>query len=117
MPAVRFGGEGKRGGGGGESGVKRGKSVAPFSGEEGSLELRQRAWEVAAAAPGRASGGRRQWPTDRAGQPVRGGGCGGGWAGRGERWAAAGPGGGGREVGRGWAENWKWLDKILSKFI
>jgi hypothetical protein len=24
---------------------------------------------------------------------------------------------GGREVGRGWAENRKWLDKILSYFI
>jgi hypothetical protein len=42
-----------------------------------------------------------------------------GWAnrGEGERWAAAGPKGGGREVGRGWSRNWKWLDKILSNFI
>jgi hypothetical protein len=33
MPIVRFGGEGK---GGGEWGVKRGGSEAPFLGEEGS---------------------------------------------------------------------------------
>jgi hypothetical protein len=35
----------------------------------------------------------------------------------GKRWAAARPEGGEREVGRGWAENQKWLDKILSNFI
>jgi hypothetical protein len=39
-----------------------------------------------------------------------------GWNGRGERWAVAGPKGGGREVGHDWVENWKWLDKILSYF-
>jgi hypothetical protein len=37
--------------------------------------------------------------------------------GEGVRWAATGLKGGGREVGRGWAENRKWLDKILSNFI
>jgi hypothetical protein len=42
------------------------------------------------------------------------------WKGEGESWAAAWPKGGGREVGCGWAENWKWPDsrnKILSNFI
>jgi hypothetical protein len=67
MPAVRFGGEGKRRG---EGGVKRRKSAAPFPGEEGSPRQRQRAREVATAVPGRASEGRRWWPADRAGPPV-----------------------------------------------
>jgi hypothetical protein len=41
-------------------GSEEGESVVLFSGEEGSLRRRQRAWEVAAAALGHASGGRRQ---------------------------------------------------------
>jgi hypothetical protein len=57
MPAVRFGGEGKQRG---DWGVKMGQNAVPFLGEEGSSGQRQRAWEVAAAAPGRASGGRRR---------------------------------------------------------
>jgi hypothetical protein len=56
MPAVWFGGEGKRRG---ESGVKRGESATPFPGEEGSSWRWQHTGEVAAAA-GRAPGGRRQ---------------------------------------------------------
>jgi hypothetical protein len=46
-------------------------------------------------------------PADRAGLPVS----------EGEAAGQAGPKGGGREVGRGWAGNPKWLDKILSNFI
>jgi hypothetical protein len=54
MSAVRFVGDWKWRG---EWGVKKGESVVPFLGEEGSSGQRQRTWEVAA---GRASGGRRQ---------------------------------------------------------
>jgi hypothetical protein len=81
--------------------------------------LRQLTREVVAAAPGQASGGRRQWPADRAGLPVSEGEAAGqaGPEGGGERWAAAGSEWGGREVGLGWAKNRKWLDKILSNFI
>jgi hypothetical protein len=43
----------------GQWGVKRGQNVALFLGEEGSSGQRQRAWEVAVAALGQASGGRR----------------------------------------------------------
>jgi hypothetical protein len=57
MPGVRFDGEGKRRG---EWGVKKGENAALFLGEVGSSGQRQHAWEVAAAAPSRASGGRRQ---------------------------------------------------------
>jgi hypothetical protein len=51
------GGEGRRRG---EWGVKRGQNAAPFLGEEGSSGRQQRTREVAAAALGRASRGRRQ---------------------------------------------------------
>jgi hypothetical protein len=54
MPAIWFGGEGKWRG---EWGVKKGKIAAPFLGEEGSSGRWQRKREVAAAVPGRASGG------------------------------------------------------------
>jgi hypothetical protein len=54
MPAVWFSGEGKWRG---EWGVKRGKRVSPFSGEEGSSGQLQCTREVAAAVPGWASGG------------------------------------------------------------
>jgi hypothetical protein len=57
MPAVRFGGEGKRRG---DWGVKRVKIAAPFLGEERSSGWRQRMQEVSAAAPSRDSGGRRR---------------------------------------------------------
>jgi hypothetical protein len=57
MPAVRFGGEGKRRG---DWGVKRVKIVVPFLGEEWSSGWRQRTQEVPAAVPGRDSGGRRR---------------------------------------------------------
>jgi hypothetical protein len=57
MPGVFFGGEGKRRG---EWGVKRGQNAAPFLGEEGSSGRQQRTQEVAAAALGRASRGRRR---------------------------------------------------------
>jgi hypothetical protein len=60
MPAIRLDGEGKRRG---EWGVKRGESAAPFLGEEGSPGRWQRTREVAATAPGQASGGRRR-PAD-----------------------------------------------------
>jgi hypothetical protein len=57
MPVVRFGGEGKQGG---ELGVNGGQNAVLFLREEGSSGRRQRVREVAAAAPGRASGGRRR---------------------------------------------------------
>jgi hypothetical protein len=44
----------------GEWGVKRGQNAAPFPREEGSSGQRERAREVAAAAPSQASGGRRR---------------------------------------------------------
>jgi hypothetical protein len=44
----------------GEWGVKRGQNGAPFLGEEGSSGQWQREGEVTAAAPGRASRGRRR---------------------------------------------------------
>jgi hypothetical protein len=44
----------------GERGVKRGQNAAPFPREEGSSGRQERAREVAAAAPGQASGGRRR---------------------------------------------------------
>jgi hypothetical protein len=46
-------------------------------------------------------------PTDRVGLPIS----------EGEAVGQAGPEGGGREVGHGWARNRKWLDKIFSNFI
>jgi hypothetical protein len=111
MSAVRFGGEGKWRG---EWGVKRGETTVPFPGEEGS----------SGGGSGR-SGFRRKKTagrlTGRARLSVRGRRR--GWLGQkeeGERWAAARPEGGGREVGRGWARNRKWPDsrnKILSNFI
>jgi hypothetical protein len=39
-----------------------------------------------------------------------------GQKGEGKRWAAAGPVGGGREVGCGWAENQKWSDSRKKSF-
>jgi hypothetical protein len=44
----------------GERGVKRGQNAAPFPREEGSSGRQERAREVAVAAPGQASGGRRR---------------------------------------------------------
>jgi hypothetical protein len=77
----------------GEWGVKRGQNAAPFLGEEGSLERRERVGEVAVAAPGRAFGGRR-----RPGSLI-------GWARlsvRGRQWGRLGR-KGKEEVGHGWA--------------
>jgi hypothetical protein len=59
MPVVRFNWEGKWRGEWGV-GSEEGESVAPFLGEEGSSGRRQRAREVVAAVPDRASGGRRR---------------------------------------------------------
>jgi hypothetical protein len=87
--------------------VKRGQNAVPFLREKGSSGRRQRALEVAAAAPGRAFGGRRR--LGRLTGPL-------GWK------------GGGREVGHGRAErgrerggprlgqNRKWLDKNPFEF-
>jgi hypothetical protein len=57
MPAIQFGWEGKWRG---VWGVKRAENAAPFLGEEGSSGRWQCTWEVAAAAPGQASGGGRR---------------------------------------------------------
>jgi hypothetical protein len=76
-------------------GLKRGQNAAPFPGEEWSSERQQRAREVVAVAPDRASGGRRRPGrlTGRALMSVRG-----------RRRGRLGQKGGGREVGHGWAK-------------
>jgi hypothetical protein len=88
---IWFNGEGKWRG---EWGVKRGESVAPFLGEEGSSGRRQRMREVAAAASGRLPEEEESRAADRVGLPVN----------EGEAAGKAAPEQGGREVGRGWAK-------------
>jgi hypothetical protein len=85
-------------------------------------------WERRGHRGGSSTRGRWRWrypvglpeeednrPTDRAGPPVSAGEAVGqaGLEGEGVRWAVAGPERGGRDVARGWAGSWKWLDKIL----
>jgi hypothetical protein len=89
MPAVRFSGEGKRRG---DWGVKRGESVLLFPREEGSSGWQRRPVELPEEEDSRAA--------DRGAHLLV----------RGSQRGQAGPEGGGREAGRGWAANRKWPD-------
>jgi hypothetical protein len=80
---------------------EEGESVVPFPREEGSSGRWQHVREVAAAVvPGRLPEEEESRAADRAGPSIS----------EGEVEGQARPKGGGREVGRGWAENRKWLN-------